>query len=1013
MLKRLQFLALAMLLPICAFAQSGSITGKVTDAKTGEPLAGATAYIQSLQKGAQADLDGNYTISNLPSGSYALEVNYIGYRKFNTTVEVGSGTVQLDITLNLDLVGMEELVVTGYGTIDRASFTGTVSSVSADKFESVPVASVDAALQGQAPGVSISATSGTPGSTQDIRIRGISSINAGTSPLFVIDGVPVVNGNTSTNGGTSSLGFLSTLNTADIENITILKDAASTAPYGARGTNGVIVITTKSGREGNTTYSVSAQRGINNPAVDGPGALNAAQYDELYTEYLFNHSTGLGCGTTKAAIQANCPSGWDGVTDTDWGEEARNENAVQQEYNISARGGNATTNFYASMGIFDQEGPVNGSSVNRYTGSFDISHKLDDRVKFSNSLTGSFVEQDGILEGAGYFGSPILAEYFMLPIDKARNDDGTPNIDNLSTSVFNPLYIQENDIDRNRTYRLMNNSSLEVKINKNLTYTSKYAIDFTLAEEKNYNNIYYGDADSESGSVDDYTYRNFNYVWQNMLNYNWVPSSAHSFNFKVWNEIQKNYNFQVGGSGEGIATTGLFNLNTTAINTGWSYSSDWSVMSFTGLVNYGFQDKIFVDASFRQEGSSRFADDKRWGSFYSVGVGYVLSEEEFIKDIDFINFLKVRGSYGLTGNASVSLNSYQATVSYTGAYNELPAISTDNLGNKDLTWENAHSYDVGVEFEVLEKLSGSATFFRKNSYDLLFSVPLSRTSGHSSQTQNIGELYNQGFEFEANVDVVRTRDIKWNIGGNLTLLKNEVTDLPVDGNGEDIEIKGSTRYTAVNGYETGAWFMRKWAGVDPANGDPLWYIDGKGGATTNDYNAAEAAYQGASAMPTKFGGINTRVDVKDFYVSATLYYSFGNKVYDIWAHYLNADGRRGGAFGSYASQYDRWQAPGDNALNPKPIYGSNTRLAIDASTRRLYDGDYLRLKNLNIGYNVPAKYLENIGVKSASVYFLGQNLWTHTFDDLLKYDPEVPADGDLSLSAAPLKSVTVGIRANF
>lgn len=1012
MLKRLQFLALAMLLPICAFAQSGSITGKVTDAKTGEPLAGATAYIQSLQKGAQADLDGNYTISNLPSGSYALEVNYIGYRKFNTTVEVGSGTVQLDITLDLDLVGLEELVVTGYGTIDRASFTGTVSSVSAEKFESVPVASVDAALQGQASGVSISASSGTPGSTQDIRIRGISSINAGTSPLFVIDGVPVVNGNTSTNGGTSSLSFLSTLNSADIENITVLKDAASTAPYGARGTNGVIVITTKSGREGNTTYSVSAQRGVNNPAVEGPGALNAAQHDELYNESLFN-AGGLGCGTTKAEINTNCPSGWDGVTDTDWGEEARNENAVQQEYNLSARGGNATTNFYVSMGMFAQEGPVNGSSVDRYTGSFDISHKLDDRVKFSNSMTGSFVEQDGILEGAGYFGSPILAEFFMLPIDKARNDDGTPNIDNLSNSIFNPLYIQENDIDRNRTYRLMNNSSLDIKINNNLTFTTKYAIDFTLAEEKNYNNIYYGDSDDESGSVDDYTYRNFNYVWQNMLNYNWVPSSDHSFNFKVWNEIQKNYNFQVGGSGNGIATTGLYNVNTTAINTGYSYSEDWAVMSFTGLVNYGFQDKIFVDASFRQEGSSRFADDQRWGNFYSVGVGYVLSEEEFIKNLDFINFLKVRASYGLTGNASVALNSYQATVSYTGSYDESPAISTDNLGNKALTWENANSYDVGVEFEVLEKLSGSATFFRKNSYDLLFSVPLSRTTGHSSQTQNIGELYNQGFEFEANVDVVRTRDIKWNISGNLTLLKNEVTDLPVDGNGEDIEIKGSQTYSAVRGYEVGAWYMRKWAGVDPANGDPLWYIDGKGGATTNDYNAAEAAYQGASAMPTKFGGLSTRLDVKDFYVSATLYYSFGNKVYDGWATYMTSDGRFGYGYGSYASQYDRWQEPGDNALNPKPIYGSNTRFTTNTSTRRLYDGDYLRLKNLNIGYNVPAKYLETVGVKSATLYFLGQNLWTHTFDDLLTYDPEVRSDGQLDLQAAPIKSVTVGIRANF
>ncbi len=995
MFKKLLFMAFAMFLSVCAYAQSGTITGEVTDAETGEALIGATVYIESIQKGAQTDIDGMYTISSVPAGTYTINISYVGYESFTSEVQVGSGTVTLDAQLSVDLVGLDEVVVTGFGTIDRASFSGTVASVSADQLENVPVASVDGALQGKAAGVQITASSGTPGAVQDIRIRGISSINAGTDPLFVIDGVPVVSGNISTNGATSSLGFLSTLNSSDIESITVLKDAASTAPYGARGTNGVIVITTKEGRRGSTTYSVSAQRGYNNKAVNGPDPLNAEQWDEIYQQAY------------------GVASPWDGQTNSNWEKAATNENALQQEYSLSARGGNDVTNFYASGSIFDQEGTTVGTEINRATGKFDITHRLDERVRINNRTTGSFVEQDGILEGAGYFGSPVLAKYFMLPIDPVRNSDGTYNIDNLSNAIYNPLYTQENDIDRNRTARILNNTQVDIQILENLQFTSKFAVDYLVSEEKNYNNIFYGDSDDESGRVDDYWLRNFNYVFQNNITYNFTPNVDNSFVFKLFSEIQKNSRFEVGGSGEGIAAPGLINLATTANPVAaFSESSDWAVASFTGLMNYGWSEKIFADGSIRYEGNSRFGEDYRWGTFYSIGLAYVLSEEDFIQDLDFIDFLKVRASYGLTGNSAVGLNNYQATVNYQGSYYGNPAIQTDNLGNNKLSWEKANTYDIGLEFELVDKVSGSVTYFRKNSYDLLFNVPLSRTTGHNSQTQNIGELYNQGVEIEANFDVVRTRDFAWNLGGNITLLENEVTKLPTDANGEDIEITTGTRYRAVEGFAVDSWFMRGWAGVDPDNGDPLWYTDGTKSATTNDYNAAEAFYQGANAQPTTFGGINTRVDVKNFYVSADLYYSFGNKVYDTWAFINSSDGRFTFLYNQYASQYDRWQQPGDNALNPRPTSG-NARLTAATSSRFLYDGDYLRLRNLNVGYNIPARALQQIGLKSATVYFLGQNLWTHTFDDLLEFDPEVRADGFLDLNAAPLQSLTFGIKANF
>lgn len=1031
MFKKLQVMMLALLFSAAAYAQSGTLTGEVTDAETGEPLIGATVYIESIQRGAQTNIDGQYTITNLDAGTYTVSISYVGFQNFTEEVEISSGTTTLDAQLRVDLVGLDEVIVTGFGTIDRQAFTGTVSTVSSENLESIPVASVDQALQGNAAGVVVSSSTGTPGAVQDIRIRGISSVNASTDPLFVIDGVPVVSGqNTAfTDPAVSSLGVLSNLSSNDIESITILKDAASTAPYGARGSNGVVVITTKQGRSGSTTYSLSAQRGFNNRAVEGEGTMSAAEYDEFYYEaagnlledfypsYIADPSS-----ATRAEVNALLGgSGWDGTTDTDWGEVVQNDDAVQQEYSLSARGGNDITNFYASASVFGQEGQTIGSSLDRISGSLDVSHKLDDRVRIQNSFNGSFVEQDGILEGAGYFGSPVLAEYFMLPFDKAYTADGEPNT-NLMVNIFNPVYIQNRDIDRKRNYRVRNNTKIDINLVENLLFTTRFSADYILTEEKYYDNIFYGDADDVSGSVNDITNRNFNYVWQNTLSYIWNPSLDHSFTFKGISESQRNYFYYLDAWGEGIAAPGLYNLNTVAAPSGvWGSTTDWAVQSFTGLVNYGFQGKLYADASLRYEGNSRFASDERWGTFYSVGLGYVLTEEEFMQDISFLDYLKVRTSYGKTGNAGVGLNQYQATVGF-GSYNDIATIQPSSLGNKNLTWETANSVDVGVEFELFEKVSGGVTWFRKDSKDLLFNVPLSLTTGHGAQEQNIGELYNQGIEIEANIDVIRTRKFKWNLGGNFSSIKNEVTELPVDGNGDDIELTTGTRYRAVEGYEVNAWYMQEWAGVDENTGAPLWYMDdpnGDGRITTSDYNQADRYYQGASALPTTFGGINTRIDIMGFYASANLYYSFGNKIYDSWAFYMLSDGRVAGSFGSYARQADYWTPDNRDAENPRPVLGGTANGALgignsySTSSRYLYDGDYLRLRTVNIGYNIPAKYLQNVGLKSATLYFVGQNLWTHMFDEDLKFDPEVRADGFIDLNAAPLKSVTFGVKVNF
>ncbi len=1002
MFKKLLTVAFVVLLsPVVMMAQTGSLSGRVSDSSTDEPLTGAAVLVTELQRGDNVDLDGNYRIENLPVGVYTVRFSYVGYRTEVVSVTINSGSNELNMQLRVDATGLDEVVITGIGSIERQAFTGAASTIRNDRLSNLPIASVDQALMGAAPGLTVNSATGTPGAVQQIRIRGVSSVNAGVEPLFVIDGVPVVSGSNASSGATSSFGVMSNLNPNDIESITVLKDASATAPYGARGSNGVIVITTKQGRQGQTQYSISAQQGWNNRAVPGEKPLDAYRYNEL----MLQRSGGV------SGI-----AGWDGTFTTDWGSLIRNEDAMQQEYSVSARGGNATTNFYVSGSVFGTEGPVIGSSLDRMTTKFDLSHKFDNTVRITNSLQGSFAEQDGFLEGAGYFGSPILAEYFMPPYGRAFNDDGTPNINpaTLRASIFNPIYIQENDINRKRNYRVLNNTKLDITLSDNLAVTSRLALDFIQTNEKYYRNRKYGDAVNFNGSVNDIMNLNINWVWQNIVQYQYNLDANNNFTFRAISETQKNTYEGIGATGRGIAADGLVNLNTTV--TPFSVTgatTDWGVQSFTGTVNYGWKNRLFADANFRYEGNSRFSEEKRWGNFWALGVAYVLTEEKFLSNVDFLDYLRVRASYGKTGNASVALNQYQATVGF-GGYSDTPSILTSNLGNSELSWETALAYDLGLEFEFFERVSGSATFFRKDSKDLLFSVPLSRTTGHTSQTQNIGELYNQGLELELNVEVFRTRDFGWSLGGNLTRLKNEVTKLPTDGVGDDIEIKSNTRYTAVRGYAVDTWFMKEWAGVDPANGDPLWYVDdGNGGrTTTNNYNAASFYSQKATALPNLFGGLNTRIDFKNFYASANLYFAFGYKIYDNWAFYMRSDGAYYGSFGMYERQYNRWQAPGDVAENPLPRPGGN-KLANQASSRFLYRGDHLRLKDLRFGYNIPSRVLKNVGLSSANVYFLGTNLWTHAFDKGLKYDPESRADGFTSLQAPPMKSVTIGVILNF
>jgi len=986
-----------------ANAQNRIITGNVSSEEDGLPLPGVNVLAAGSNIGAFTDIDGNYSIE-VPNQTNVLVFSYVGF--LSKEVEI-QGRNTLNVLLSTNQEQLQEVVITGYGDRDRASYTGSASVLNATEIEDKPFSNVEQVLQGNVAGVSLSASSGTPGSVQDIRIRGISSITAGNSPLFVIDGVPVVNGTNQSSGNLyGNLSALSSLSSNDIASITVLKDASATALYGARGANGVIVITTKKGKEGKPTFTFSNQIGTVDRAVDGPQMLNAEQYAELHYESRVN----AGQAPNVQAAQDNFPLPWDGVTTTDWLDVVTRDNAMSQTYDLSVRGGKDGSNYYMSLGHFAQDGVNIGVDFERTTAKINYQNDITDKLKIGTSITGSFIRQNGQMEGNSFFGNPDAAVIFLRSIFSPYNDDGSLNLDDFP-NFYNPIYQAENAIHQRDQSRLITSTNLEYKITDNLKFTSILGLDFLYTEELNFDPREHGDGANVNGFSFGYTDRNFNWTWKNMLDYNWRISDDHNVDFKLVYEAQQNRHNSLGAGGSDIAADGLYYPSSVANLTFVSGAiSDWAINSILGTVAYSFKDKIFIDGSFRREGNSRFAEDYRWGSFYSVGAAWAFNRESFLENSTWLSNGKLRFSYGKIGNAGIGLNQYQALLNYGATYNNQAGSFPSQLGNNQLGWENSHTWNVGLDFGLFnDRVSGSVEYFYRNTFDLLLDVPITTTSGFASQTRNVGEMVNKGLEVTLNADIIKSEDFTWNLGFNLTTLENEVTSLPRTTTGEEIGIT-TARSIVTEGEPVFSWYLPTWAGVDPQTGSPLWYVEGQSGETTSIYSQAGSSLQG-STFPTLYGGVQTRLSFKGFYLNANLYYSTGNKIYDVFALYGRSDGRFP-VYNKYASQMDRWQQPGDISDNPRNVFQNNTFSSAN-STRNLHDGEFLRLRDLTLGYSFPTDLISGIGLAGLNVYLKGTNILTYVKDKDLEHDPEVGADGLVLLNAPALKSYVIGFNVSF
>jgi TonB-linked SusC/RagA family outer membrane protein len=989
MRKLLLLLGIGLLLCGQLLAQNRTISGKVLDDK-GNPIANASVIIKGGGGGTSTQMDGTFSIS-VPPTAKTLVFSSIGFAA--TEVSIGKGSsinVSLQTSAQKDL---QDVVVVGYGTQRKAEMTSSVSRVSGDKVAQVPFSSVDQTLQGKAAGLQTAGFTGQPGANQQVRIRGIGSFSASTQPLYVVDGIQINAGDLQNQAITSSTNVLSNLNPDDIESISVLKDAAATSIYGARGGNGVILITTKKGRAGKTQITATGEVGGNKlgKIPDYAKPIGSKDWLSLFQESYIN------AGGTAAQAAAAAATYGDGTVDIDWLKQVTRV-GQQQQYNISASGGEGKTTFFISGGYFKQQASTIGADLTRYSSLIKVSNTLG-RLNTEISLQPSYEIQNGPLSNGSQFGNPILGAFFLRPTQNPYNADGTLNISTAAkdfSSVYNPLYINQYNVHKNGGFSGIGNAQARLTILDNLHFTSKLGMQYQTFNQYQYDNPNHGDGTAAHGrGFADYA-QYFLWDWDNQFDYRANLTRDHdlTMDLKAGYEAILSKSYFITAAAQNFPTLRLDLSSIAATPTaGNSSASDYSFASVYGSVAFNYKDKYVLTSTVRQDGSSRFPPTKKYGVFPSVGISWNVSKEDFLANVKAISNLKLRASIGSSGNAEIGNYGYLQQFGFgTGLnYNNQPGGGFNNIGNPNLTWEKDNQTDIGVDASFLNnRLNVVIDWYKRVSSQLLFNAPLSQTSGFASITENIGKMSNTGLEFTVNATPVQTRNFSWDISFNITHNKNQIGTLPP---GQPQIINGN--FLVKPGLDVSTWYMRQWAGVDQATGNPLWYTDSSRKTTTTNYNAAARVNVGKSANPKVYGGLSNTFTYKGFSLGADFVYSYGNYNFDQWALYLADEVNP--TFGKYNFITQRWQKAGDITNVPKLVYGSSN-FSNSTSTRWLFKADYIRLRNIIFGYTLDPKVARSMHMSSVRLYVRATNLWTKTYDKTSTMDPEVGGSGSTGSS---------------
>ena len=1004
-MKKLMYSFLFLLLSIGVRAQNRTITGIVKNAQ-GNPIPGASVLAKGAKSGTTTNADGSYSLQ-VSDAVKSVIISSINFSE--QQVSIGKNNTASINLLAVDN-SLSEVIVVGYGTQKKKEVTGAIARIGGADIENKPFTSPDKALQGATPGLQSSASSGQPGAAQNIRIRGIGSITAGANPLWVIDGVPVNTGDLSRLSTTSNA--LSTINPNDIESITVLKDASAASIYGSRAANGVILVTTKKGKSGKTKFRLDAEGGQSNIAYTNAKyhPLNAKQYFDITRAGLIN--AGISADSTAANKIMAASFGYGNGADFDWLGGISNKNAPQQQVNLSASGGTDKTTFFVSAGFFNQDGLTTQSKFKKYNTNFSLTNNATDKLKIETNIKIGYVKQNAPLAG-GSFGNPVLSSFFLLPSKNAYNADGSFNItapDFPNGGLHNT--IATNGLDKRQLNQINLGGYIKgtYKLLKGLDFSSQLGIDYISLEEDQYNNPFHGDGFSAGGrALSRYT-RYTNWTSTNLLNYtkSFLKNNDLTFRAKAGYEAQKSQGYFLNVQSQGFPPTGALvvaAVGATPIAASQD-ASDYAFLSTLSDASINFQNRFIVSGSFRRDGSSRFGSNKRYGNFWSVGGAWNIDQEKFMANVDFVSQLKIRGSYGLNGNASIDNYAWRALYGYGANYNQLPGSSPTSIGNNDLTWELNKPLDLGIDISFFKnRINLSADYYVRKTSNLLLNDPLSLTSGFATILRNVGSMENRGVEVALNLVPVKYKDFQWDFNINFATNKNKITSLV-----NNADILDGVNIRRV-GYDFQTFYVRQYAGVDAANGDPLWYTDESKKTTTNVYNNALRTANYGSASPKYFGSITNTLSYKGFSLEAQIYYSAGNYVRDSWGAYYLGSGN-GGSFNKIVREMDAWKKPGDVTDVPKYVYGGN-KLAQNFSTFYLAKGDYIRLRNVQIGYQLPKSILRKLNIGSFSAYIRGTNLITLVKDKNLGFDPEQGINSSTNLDVFIPKTITIGFNLGF
>ena len=1013
-----------------AFAQNRKITGTVTGSDDGQPLPGVSVMVQGTKIGTLTGGDGQY-ILNVPATGGVLEFSFIGFATQRLSITSNS---TYNIKLAISTRQLTEVTVsTGYGVQAKKSFTGSTASVSGPENENKPFSSPLQALQGEVAGLNVSSFSGQPGANVQLRIRGVNSIGADSNPLYVVDGMIINSGDLSRL--TTSSNVLAGINENDIEKIEVLKDAAALSIYGARGSNGVIVITTKRGKSGKTQVRFDTEVGTTSnlslPDIGKPA--NGDQFRDLFLMAENNASANYLAVPTNDPAKNPYSAAVIAADRTTYGLDGRSNNwydlltkrGSQQQYNISVNGGSENTKVFTSAGYFRQDATTIASNLKRYTGLINIDQKVSKRINFSVGLNLSNIDQNTPPNG-GAFANPIGQAFFLRPFQLAYTDAGALNTSQAGATnfpgTFNPLYLAANDSRHLSQTRGLGNVQLRWNIWDQLRYTGYVSGDYNALEEHQFNNPIHGDGASVSGRAYDYYSRYFNWLARNQLDYRYdIPGiEDFSVNATVGYEAQRSNGYLVSAAGTGFPLTqslltALSNSSTPSTAAGSFSNYTFDAVYAIGGIN--FKNRYSLSGSYRRDGSSRFGASKKYGNFYSVGGAWNIDQEDFFTSQNILTSAKLRSSIGTTGNAGIGNYIALPTVGYGANYAGAVGQVFNTIGNTDLTWESQQKFDVGADFGFFkDRLTFVVDYYRNTINGLIQGVPISRTTGFTTVTQNVGSMVNKGFEFAVKGVAVRTRDFSWITSFNIALNKNQVTKL---ANGLAYT---NNSFQVKEGQDLFAFYAPQWAGVNPANGEGMWYTDATKTATTNVYSAAQRVAS-KQADPKLFGGFNNTFSYKGFTLTADVYYNFGNYVRDGWANYLY-DGVYFAADGKYAANLNAWTTPGQITDVPKyTAGGSNGGQSAAYSSRFLYKGDFIRLRNASIGYDFKnLAVLKKVGISRLNLYGRGTNLLTKTFDKRLTFDPEVGASsgtgssstyGVSNLDVPQVRTFTVGLNVGF